>query len=358
MADELASLRAELLQRIAEADDLSALEELRVRALGRKGVISERLKGLGRLAPDERRAAGAALNARKEDIAAAIAERRRVLEEEALAARLAREKLDVTLPPPPIPDGRIHPVSRVMDELVEIFADLGFSVAEGPHIEDDFHNFTALNIPEHHPARQMHDTFYFPPDPKTGERRLLRTHTSPVQIRTMLASPPPIRIIAPGRTFRADSDATHTPMFHQVEGLVIDRGIHMGHMKGTIEAWLSAFFGVEDIEMRLRPSYFPFTEPSAEVDVRCRFEEGRLIVGEGDDWLEVMGCGMVHPKVLENCGLDPAEWQGFAFGAGIDRLAMLKYGMTDLRPFFEGDLDWIRHYGFSPLDVPSLAGGL
>ncbi len=358
MADELASLRAELLQRIAEADDLSALEELRVRALGRKGVISERLKGLGRLAPEERRSAGAALNALKEDIAAAIAERRRVLEEEALAARLAREKLDVTLPPPPIPDGRIHPVSRVMDELVEIFADLGFSVAEGPHIEDDFHNFTALNIPEHHPARQMHDTFYFPPDPKTGERRLLRTHTSPVQIRTMLASPPPIRIIAPGRTFRADSDATHTPMFHQVEGLVIDRGIHMGHMKGTIEAWLSAFFGVEDIEMRLRPSYFPFTEPSAEVDVRCRFEQGRLIVGEGDDWLEVMGCGMVHPKVLENCGLDPAEWQGFAFGAGIDRLAMLKYGMTDLRPFFEGDLDWIRHYGFSPLDVPSLAGGL
>ena len=358
MADELASLRAELLQRIAEADDLSALEELRVRALGRKGVISERLKGLGRLAPEERRSAGAAINALKEDIAAAIAERRRVLEEEALAARLAREKLDVTLPPPPIPDGRIHPVSRVMDELVEIFADLGFSVAEGPHIEDDFHNFTALNIPEHHPARQMHDTFYFPPDPKTGERRLLRTHTSPVQIRTMLASPPPIRIIAPGRTFRADSDATHTPMFHQVEGLVIDRGIHMGHMKGTIEAWLSAFFGVEDIEMRLRPSYFPFTEPSAEVDVRCRFEQGRLIVGEGDDWLEVMGCGMVHPKVLENCGLDPAEWQGFAFGAGIDRLAMLKYGMTDLRPFFEGDLDWIRHYGFSPLDVPSLAGGL
>ncbi|RMF74373.1 MAG: phenylalanine--tRNA ligase subunit alpha [Alphaproteobacteria bacterium] len=358
MPEELESLRAEILEAVGAAADLTALEKVRVQTLGRKGAISQRLKELGRLPPERRREMGAALNALKQEVAEAIARRRQALEEEALAARLVREKLDVTLPPPPIPDGRIHPVSRVMDELVEIFADLGFSVAEGPHIEDDFHNFTALNIPEHHPARQMHDTFYFPPDPKTGERRLLRTHTSPVQIRTMLASPPPIRIIAPGRTFRADSDATHTPMFHQVEGLVIDHGIHMGHMKGTIEAWLSAFFGVEDIEMRLRPSYFPFTEPSAEVDVRCRFEGGRLIVGEGDDWLEVMGCGMVHPKVLENCGLDPAEWQGFAFGAGIDRLAMLKYGMTDLRPFFEGDLDWIRHYGFSPLDVPSLAGGV
>ncbi|RMF15857.1 MAG: phenylalanine--tRNA ligase subunit alpha [Alphaproteobacteria bacterium] len=358
MSHDLDELKRELLNEIAKSGTLEELEAVRVRALGRKGLISERLKGLGRLAADQRREAGAALNRLKQEVADAIAGRRAELERAELARRLESERLDVTLPARPVPRGRIHPISQVLDELVEIFADLGFSVAEGPHIEDDFHNFTALNIPEHHPARQMHDTFYLEPDPETGERRLLRTHTSPVQIRTMMAQKPPIRIIAPGRTFRSDSDATHTPMFHQVEGLVIDRDIHMGHLKGCLEAWLSAFFEVDALEMRFRPSYFPFTEPSAEVDIRCRREGGRLVIGEGDDWLEVLGSGMVHPKVLEHCGLDPAEWQGFAFGAGLDRLAMLKYGMTDLRPFFEADLAWLEHYGFDPLDVPTLAGGL
>ncbi len=358
MSHELDDLKRELLREVAAADTLEELETVRVRALGRKGMISQRLKGLARLAPEERREAGAALNRLKQEVANAIAARRTELERLALERRLENERLDVTLPARPRPRGRIHPISQVLDELVEIFADLGFAVAQGPHIEDDFHNFTALNIPEHHPARQMHDTFYLEPDPETGERRLLRTHTSPVQIRTMMSQKPPIRIIAPGRTFRSDSDATHTPMFHQVEGLVIDRDIHMGHLKGCLEAWLSAFFEVDRLEMRFRPSYFPFTEPSAEVDIRCRREGGRLVIGEGDEWLEVLGSGMVHPKVLVHCGLDPAEWQGFAFGAGLDRLAMLKYGMTDLRPFFEADLAWLEHYGFDPLDVPTLAGGL
>ncbi len=358
MSHELDELKRELLDGIAAADTLEALETARVRALGRKGEISQRLKGLGRLAPDVRRETGSALNRLKQEVSDAIARRRAELERVALERRLERERLDVTLPARPHARGRIHPIARVLDELVEIFADLGFAVAEGPHIEDDFHNFTALNIPEHHPARQMHDTFYLEPDPETGERRLLRTHTSPVQIRTMMSVEPPIRIIAPGRTFRSDSDATHTPMFHQVEGLVVDRNIHMGHLKGCLEAWLSAFFGVDALEMRFRPSYFPFTEPSAEVDIRCRREDGRLVIGEGDEWLEVLGSGMVHPKVLAHCGLDPDEWQGFAFGAGLDRLAMLKYGMTDLRPFFEADLAWLEHYGFDPLDVPTLAGGL
>ncbi|GAB4575301.1 MAG: phenylalanine--tRNA ligase subunit alpha [Rhodothalassiaceae bacterium] len=347
----------DLRREIEAAGSLEALEAARVKALGKKGLLTERLKALGAMDPARRREEGLALNRIKEEIAAALAARREALETADLERRLEAEARDMTIPAAPRMMGRIHPLSQALDELSEIFADLGFSVAEGPHIEDDFHNFTALNIPEHHPARQMHDTFYMRPDAE-GVRKVLRTHTSPVQIRTMMGSKPPIRIIAPGRTFRSDSDATHTPMFHQIEGLVIDRDIHMGHLKGCIRAWLSAFFEVEEVKMRFRPSYFPFTEPSAEVDVNCAFTRNGLKVGEGDDWLEVMGCGMVNPHVLEACNLDPAEWQGFAFGAGLDRLAMLKYGMTDLRPFFEGDRRWIAHYGFDPLDVPTLAGGL
>ena len=355
--EDLKTLEAQLLEEIAAAQSLEALEAVRVKALGKKGVLTARLRGLGTMSPDERRVMGPALNAMKTRIAEAIAARRESLENALLEARLGAERLDMTLPVAPRPLGHIHPLTQVLDELSEIFADLDFAVAEGPHIEDDFHNFTALNIPAHHPARQMHDTFYLVPD-AAGERKLLRTHTSPVQIRTMLRQKPPIRIIAPGRTFRSDSDATHTPMFHQVEGLVVDRETHMGHLKGCLRAWLSAFFEVDEIRMRFRPSYFPFTEPSAEVDINCSWHKGRLVVGEGRDWLEVLGCGMVHPNVLSACGLDPAVYQGFAFGAGLDRLAMLKYGMTDLRPFFEADQRWLAHYGFDPLDVPTIAGGL
>jgi len=351
------TLESELLEEVTAADSLDGLEVVRVKALGKKGAITQRLKQLGDLSPEERREAGQRLNAVKARLNDAIAEKKVALERAELEARLASESADVTLPVAPRRRGHIHPVSQVLDELSEVFADLGFAVAEGPDIEDDFHNFAALNIPEHHPARQMHDTFYLVPG-ESGERKLLRTHTSPVQIRTMQTQKPPIRIIAPGRTYRSDSDATHTPMFHQVEGLVVDRETHMGHLKGCVRAWLAGFFEVSDVRMRFRPSYFPFTEPSAEVDVACDWKDGELVVGEGEDWLEVMGCGMVHPRVLVACGLDPEVYQGFAFGAGLDRLAMLKYGMTDLRPFFAGDARWIAHYGFEPFDVPTLGGGL
>ena len=355
---DINDLETRLLAEIKAADSLPALEDIRVRALGKKGEITAQLKTLGSLSPEQRREVGPALNRLKESVNSAIAAKKRVLEDAALEARLATDRVDVTLPVRPQARGTIHPVSQALDELSEVFADLGFAVAEGPDIEDDFHNFTALNIPEHHPARQMHDTFYLRPDPESGVRKVLRTHTSPVQIRTMQTQEPPIRIIAPGRTYRSDSDATHTPMFHQVEGLVVDEETHMGHLKGCLEAWLSAFFEVDRVRMRFRPSYFPFTEPSAEVDVNCSVKDGALVVGEGDGWLEVLGCGMVHPRVLAACGLDPERYQGFAFGAGLDRLAMLKYGMTDLRPFFEGDARWLAHYGFDPLDMPTLAGGL
>ena len=265
----------------------------------------------------------------------------------------------MTLPAPDAPAGSVHPVSQVMDELAEIFADMGFAVAEGPEVEDDWHNFTALNIPETHPARAMHDTFYFPEEAAVdGKRMLLRTHTSPVQIRTMLSQKPPIRVIAPGRVYRSDSDATHTPMFHQIEGLVIDKGIHMGHLKWTLETFLKAFFERDDVVLRLRPSYFPFTEPSAEVDVGYTLVNGKRVIGGSEGWMEVLGSGMVHPRVIAACGLDPNEYQGFAFGTGVDRLAMLKYGMDDLRAFFDGDLRWLKHYGFAALDVPTLSGGV
>jgi phenylalanyl-tRNA synthetase alpha chain len=356
MAD-LEQLSGELLARIAQAPDLAAIEAERVSALGKQGAITQLLKTLGGMTPEQRQIEGPRIHGLREQVGEAIAARKAALESEALERRLTTEGLDMTLPAAAATQGSVHPVSQVMDELAEIFADMGFSVATGPEIEDDWHNFTALNFPPDHPARAMHDTFYMQA-PDGGERMLLRTHTSPVQIRAMLERKPPIYVIAPGRTYRSDSDATHTPMFHQVEALVIDRGIHLGHLKWTLETFVKAFFEREDIVLRLRPSYFPFTEPSAEIDVGYSWVKGRRVLGGADGFMELGGSGMVHPRVIANCGLDPEEWQGFAFGCGIDRLAMLKYGMDDLRAFFDGDLRWLRHYGFAALDVPTLSGGV
>ncbi|MEH6629810.1 MAG: phenylalanine--tRNA ligase subunit alpha [Halopseudomonas aestusnigri] len=355
--DNLEELRSALLQRVEEASDLDALDTVRVQALGKKGEITQRMKTLGSLAPEERKEAGQAFNLIKQAVAEAIEVRKETLHEAALEARLAKEKIDVSLPPRPTTIGKIHPISQTLEELVAIFGEMGFSVAEGHHIEDDFHNFTALNIPPEHPARQELDTFYMP-EKEDGSRPVLRTHTSPVQIRAMQNTTPPIRIIAPGRTFRADHDATHSPMFHQVEGLVIDEKTNMGHLKGVLIEFCRAFFGVKDLPMRFRPSYFPFTEPSAEVDIGCTRSDGQLKIGAGDDWLEILGSGMVHPKVLENCGIDSTKYQGFAFGIGIERLAMLKYGIPDLRTFYETDLRWMKHYGFLPMEMPSMVRGL
>ena len=356
-ADDPRQLQQEALSAIAGAKDERALDEVRVRYLGKKGLLSSQMKGLGKLPAEERKARGQALNQVKQALEKAIEERRAELKRAALEQRLKAERVDVTLPARPEARGVVHPVSHVWEEVVEIFADLGFSVAEGPHIETDWYNFEALNIPPEHPARQEHDTFYFHAK-EDGSRKLLRTHTSPVQIRTMEANTPPIRIIAPGRTFRCDSDQTHTPMFHQVEALVIDRDITMGHLKWTLEEFCKAFFETDTVKMRFRASHFPFTEPSMEVDINCTWEGGQVKVGEGDDWLEILGSGMVHPNVLKAGGLNPDEWQGYAFGIGLDRLAMLKYGIPDLRAFFESDVRWLRHYGFSALQIPELAGGL
>jgi len=346
----------DILDEIATAASLEALEEVRVRVLGRRGTLTLAMRALGALAPESRRRTGAELNARKDRITAALAAASARLGRAALAERLAVERADATLPVPFAEEGRIHPISQTIDEIVAIFGEMGFALAEGPHIEEDFYNFTALNIPPEHPARQEHDTFYLPERPD-GTRLALRTHTSPVQIRTMLTQEPPIRIIVPGRTFRCDHDATHSPMFHQVEGLVIDRTSHMGHLKGCLVEFCRAFFGLDDLPVRFRPSYFPFTEPSAEVDIGCSRKGGELKIGAGGDWLEILGSGMVHPQVLKNCGIDPAEYQGFAFGMGIERIAMLKYGIPDLRTFYESDLRWLRHFGFLPLDIPSLVRG-
>jgi phenylalanyl-tRNA synthetase alpha chain len=346
----------DVLREIAAAPSPDALEEIRVKVLGRRGSLTLAMRELGALDPEERRRAGAALNIAKDRVTAALAEAAARLGRAVLEERLANERADVTLPVPFIEAGRIHPISQTVDEIVAIFGEMGFVVAEGPHIEEDFYNFTALNIPPEHPARQEHDTFYLPERPD-GTRLALRTHTSPVQIRTMMAQRPPIRIIVPGRTFRCDHDATHSPMFHQVEGLVIDRSTHMGHLKGCLIEFCRAFFGVDDLPVRFRPSYFPFTEPSAEVDIGCSRVGGELKIGAGGDWLEILGSGMVHPQVLTNCGIDPSEYQGFAFGMGIERVAMLKYGIPDLRTFYDSDLRWLRHYGFLPLDVPSLVRG-
>ena len=357
MSNSLTILIQNAEQAIAEAGDLAMLDTVRVGLLGKKGSLTLMMKEIGTLPPETRKDAAQDLNVAKDHLAATLQTRRDTLEQALLALRLTSEKIDVTLPVRPESDGRIHPISQVMDEIAEIFSAMGFTVAEGPDIEDDFHNFTALNIPPEHPARQMHDTFYFPEKPD-GSRMLLRTHTSPVQIRTMQEKAPPHRIVVPGRTYRCDSDMTHTPMFHQIEGLVIDRDIHMGHLKGMLEEFCRAFFEVDQVKMRFRPSYFPFTEPSAEVDIGCLRRNGELRIGEGDDWLEILGCGMVNAHVLRHCGLDPNEWQGFAWGMGIDRIAMLKYGIPDLRAFFDADLRWLKHYGFVPLDIPNLGGGL
>jgi phenylalanyl-tRNA synthetase alpha chain len=356
---DLSTLERDLLGQVGAAPDEAALEALRVAALGKKGTISELLKTLGSMPPDERREKGPLINGLRDNVQGAVARRKEALAEAALDARLEAERIDVTLPVREGPEtrGRIHPITQVMDELSAIFADMGFSIAEGPDIETDYLNFTALNFPEGHPAREMHDTFFLRPD-ANGERKVLRTHTSPVQIRTMKSVAPPIRVICPGRTYRHDSDQTHTPMFHQVEGLVIDREAHIGHLKWILEEFCKAFFEVPEVKMRFRPSFFPFTEPSAEVDIQCSRQGGEIRFGEGTDWLEILGCGMVHPNVLRNCGLDPDEFQGFAWGMGIDRIAMLKYGMPDLRPFFEADVRWLEHYGFRPLDIPNLVGGL
>jgi phenylalanyl-tRNA synthetase alpha chain len=355
--DNLDQLRQETLRAVSAAGTLEALDETRVAALGKKGSVTALMKTLGGLDPTARKERGAALNRLKDEIAAAIEEAEARLRAADLARRVASERIDVTLPVRVEREGRVHPISQTIDELTAIFGEMGFSVAEGPHIEDDFYNFTALNIPPEHPARQEHDTFFLTPKPDGG-RKVLRTHTSPVQIRTMMAEKPPLRIIVPGRTFRVDHDATHSPMFHQVEGLVIDKKTHMGHLKGCLIEFCRAFFDVDDLPVRFRPSYFPFTEPSAEVDIGCSRQGGELKLGNYGDWLEILGSGMVHPKVLQNCGIDPEEYQGFAFGMGIERIAMLKYGIPDLRTFYESDLRWLRHYGFLALDVPSMVGGL
>ncbi|MBB3145523.1 phenylalanyl-tRNA synthetase alpha chain [Phyllobacterium trifolii] len=357
--DDLVQLESVLAAQIESANDEAAIEAVRIAALGKKGSISEKLKSLGSMSPEERQLQGPAINGLKNRITEALTARRNALKDAAISVRLEKEKVDVTLPvrAAPAERGRIHPISQVIDEITAIFADMGFSIAEGPDIETDYYNFTALNFPEGHPAREMHDTFFFNPD-ENGERRVLRTHTSPVQIRTMENQKPPIRIVIPGKTYRMDSDATHSPMFHQVEGLVIDKSANVANMKWVLEEFCKAFFEVPSLKMRFRPSYFPFTEPSLEVDIQCDRSGKEVKFGEGSDWMEILGCGMVHPNVLRAGGLDPDEYQGFAWGMGIDRIAMLKYGMPDLRAFFDADVRWLQHYGFRPLDMPTLFGGL
>lgn len=355
--DKLDELRAELLAAVDEAPDAEALEKVRVSALGKKGRITDLMKGLGGMDPDQRRAVGQELNALKDTVGEAIDRRKVVMEERALNERLQKERIDVTLPVRPEQTGAVHPISQTMEEVATIFGQMGFTLAEGPDVEDDFHNFTALNFPPGHPARDMHDTFFLP-EREDGTRHLLRTHTSTVQIRAMQSGPPPIRIICMGRTYRCDSDMTHTPMFHQIEGLVIDKATNMSHLKGCLKEFVEAYFEVDDVPVRFRPSFFPFVEPGAEVDIGCSRRGGELKIGAGDDWLEILGCGMVHPNVLKACDIDPQEYQGFAFGMGLERIAMLKYGIPDLRTFFDSDVRWLRHYGFSVLDVPTLTGGL
>ena len=357
--DDLVQLESVLAAQIESANDEAAIEAVRIAALGKKGSISEKLKSLGSMSPEERQLQGPAINGLKNRITEALTARRNALKDAAISVRLEKEKVDVTLPvrAAPAERGRIHPISQVIDEITAIFADMGFSIAEGPDIETDYYNFTALNFPEGHPAREMHDTFFFNPD-ENGERRVLRTHTSPVQIRTMENQKPPIRIVIPGKTYRMDSDATHSPMFHQVEGLVIDKSANVANMRWVLEEFCKAFFEVPSVNMRFRPSFFPFTEPSVEVDIQCDRSGDVIKFGEGTDWMEILGCGMVHPNVLRAGGLDPDVYQGFAWGMGLDRIAMLKYGMPDLRDFFNADMRWMNHYGFRPLDMPTLFGGL
>ena len=358
--ENLQDLQNKILTDISSAANLKKLEEIRVSVLGKKGLNTEKMKTLGSLSMEDKIALGKELNLLKTTIENTLNERKQFLENQELNHRLANETIDVTLPIRPETQGRIHPISKIYEEIVAIFGEMGFEVAEGPDIEDQFHNFNALNMPADHPARQMQDTFYInnPNSPNVDDSFVIRTHTSPVQIRTMEKKHPPIRIIAPGRTYRSDYDATHTPMFHQVEGLVIDKTTTMAHLKGCLYDFVRAFFEIDNIKVRYRPSYFPFTEPSAEMDIGCRKSKDELKIGEGEDWLEILGCGMVHPKVLAAGGIDPNEYQGFAFGMGFDRLAMLKYGIPDLRTFFESDIRWLKYYGFVPLDESSMTGGL
>ena len=354
---DIDTLSRDLFAQLDAAQDEAAVELVRVNALGKKGSVSELLKGMGGMSPEQRQTFGPLVNGLKQSLSDAIGIKKEALAQTALDARLLAERIDVTLPARPERRGKIHPIMQVFEEVQTIFADMGFSIAEGPDVEDDFHNFTALNFPPKHPARDMHDTFFFE-EKEDGSRMLLRTHTSPVQVRTMLTQKPPIRIVAPGRTYRCDSDQTHTPMFHQIEGLVIEDGVHMGHLKGVLMDFMRAFFEIDDVDVRFRPHHFPFTEPSAEMDVRCDRSGGALKIGTGTDWLEILGCGMVHPNVLRACGIDPDQYQGFAFGMGIDRLAMLKYGIPDLRDMFAADVRWLKHYGFEPSVQPNLATGL
>lgn len=348
------TLKPQILKSIEEAHSLTTLDEIRVSVLGKKGSLTEIMKTLGQLPPEERKEAGQTLNIIKTEISNALDAKKKVLEEKELEQKLATESVDITLPARPLQQGRIHPIAQVMEEMLTIFAQMGFELAEGPDIEDDFHCFEALNFPKDHPARQMQATFFM----QDGDGLILRTHTSPVQIRTMEKKQPPIRIVAPGRVYRCDYDMTHTPMFHQIEGLVIDKETNMGHLKGVLIDFMKRFFEVDDVPMRFRPSFFPFTEPSAEVDIGCSRENGEFKIESGKGWMEVLGCGMVHPNVIKNSGLDPNEYQGFAFGFGVDRFAMLKYGIPDLRSFFDADMRWIKHYGFLPLDIPTVTSGL
>lgn len=354
---DMETLQADLLAQVESAADLAQLDAVRVAVLGKKGLITEKMKTLGAMSSDERKAAGQQFNTLKTAVADAIEAKKAKLEEDAINARLAREAVDITLPVRPETQGRVHPLYQTYDEVVAIFGQMGFDVAEGPDIEDDFHNFTALNTPKNHPARQMQDTFYLKGE-ENGDKFIVRTQTSAVQIRTMEKQKPPVRVIVPGRTYRCDYDATHAPMFHQVEGLIVDTETNMAHLKGCLIEFVKTFFELDDVPVRFRPSFFPFTEPSAEMDIGCSRKNGELKIGEGDDWLEILGCGMVHPNVLKACNIDPEVYQGFAFGIGLDRLAMLKYAIPDLRTFFESDLRWIKHYGFVPLDIPSTASGL
>ncbi len=353
-------LKIKTLEQIDAAHDIKTLEEIRIAVLGKKGSLTEQMKGLGALSLEEKKQMGQALNLVKVEIEKAFENKKENLANKELNERLAKETIDVTLPVRDENIGRIHPVSKIYEEVVAIFGEMGFEVADGPDIEDQFHNFNALNTPANHPARQMQDTFYIPnPDSDNfDDSYVVRTQTSAVQIRTMEKKQPPIRIIAPGRTYRSDYDATHTPMFHQVEGLVVDKKTTFANLKGCLYDFVKTFFEVDELPVRYRPSYFPFTEPSAEMDIGCKKSKTELKIGAGDDWLEILGCGMVHPNVLRACGIDPDEYQGFAFGLGLDRLAMLKYGIPDLRTFFESDVRWLKHYGFMPLDESSMTGGL
>ena len=351
---DIKKIKDEYLLKLSKDLDVNQINEIKTDLFGKNGLVSSQFKQLGKITEDERKKFASELNYVKDELQNLIVSKIEEIEIREINQKLEKEKVDITLPERPFVEGKIHPVSQVIDEISSIFSEIGFSVEEGPDVENEYNNFTALNTPDNHPARDMHDTFYL--DEK--KELLLRTHTSPVQIRTMLNDKPPFRIIAPGRTYRSDSDQTHAPMFHQVEGLHIDKDINMGHLKGCLNYFIKEFFEVDKIKMRFRPSHFPFTEPSAEVDIGYEIKAGKFIIGEGNKWLEILGCGMVHPNVLKNVNVDPGEFQGYAFGIGIDRLAMLKYGINDLRAFFDCDYRWLNQFGFDPIDVPSSYRGL